>query len=302
MKKLSKCCNDTKNITMTLVFKSWLQNVNQKKHLVFFSSFYRWSLFCWTFWSWLSCGSAGHWSCHAVCGSHGYPTVPLDGWPMQPEASACESLRSIIVATWKGPVHLMCFSKIGIWIKLSKQVASFALKWSSQAQCIGTWSKVFNGWPGKSRSVQLEGRDLVSTEECAKDFPAICGYDQVYGMQPQQQSIEYRYATALHWSLTQFTPATATWQRFFSAWFASLSCLAIISIYHMQSFDSREETQESLVFRSSLSPKKAQILDLFAGRWMYILRIWWSALLLFSYWFLALCFFRPKLKAIFFYQ
>ena len=34
--------------------------------------------------------------------------------------------------------------------------------------------------------------------------------DQVYGMQPQQQSIEYRYATALHWSLTQFTPATAT--------------------------------------------------------------------------------------------
>eukprot|EP00438_Fugacium_kawagutii_P026712 Skav219970 [mRNA] locus=scaffold2879:389420:443892:+ [translate_table: standard] len=31
---------------------------------------------------------------------------------------------------------------------------------------------------------------------------------QVYGMQPTQQSIEYRYATALHWSLTQFTPAT----------------------------------------------------------------------------------------------
>eukprot|EP00434_Breviolum_minutum_P000591 symbB.v1.2.000514.t2/scaffold31.1/size418471/10 len=38
--------------------------------------------------------------------------------------------------------------------------------------------------------------------------PGQLNWRDVYGMQPQQQSIEYRYATALHWSLTQFTPAT----------------------------------------------------------------------------------------------
>jgi len=38
--------------------------------------------------------------------------------------------------------------------------------------------------------------------------PGQSNWRDVYGMQPQQQSIEYRYATALHWSLTQFTPAT----------------------------------------------------------------------------------------------
>ena len=34
---------------------------------------------------------------------------------------------------------------------------------------------------------------------------------QAYNMRPEQQSIYYRYATSLHWSLTQFTPATASW-------------------------------------------------------------------------------------------
>eukprot|EP00435_Cladocopium_sp_Y103_P047357 s2093_g13.t2 len=38
--------------------------------------------------------------------------------------------------------------------------------------------------------------------------PGQLNWRDVYRMQPQQESIEYRYATALHWSLTQFTPAT----------------------------------------------------------------------------------------------
>ncbi len=48
------------------------------------------------------------------------------------------------------------------------------------------------------------------------------------------------------------------------------------------------------VFRSSLSPDRGPASWLL--RWTYTLRIWWSALLLFSYWFLASCFFRPKLN------
>jgi len=65
---------------------------------------------------------------------------------------------------------------------------------------------------GVANPGQLNWRD-VTWCQLKSALPKIslhfCAYDQVYGMQPQQQSIEYRYATALHWSLTQFTPATA---------------------------------------------------------------------------------------------
>lgn len=140
----------TQKIWHNFWWKWWLQNVNQKLD----SCFYRWSLSCWTFWSWLSCGSSGkksRWrNVHLDAGSfflnwrimcqlsqkgmqngwffttclamprilHSFfgmdigqscqscilgircPTVPRDpmGGPWV-EASACESLRSIIVAT-----------------------------------------------------------------------------------------------------------------------------------------------------------------------------------------------------------
>eukprot|EP00439_Symbiodinium_sp_Y106_P080481 s986_g19.t1 len=36
----------------------------------------------------------------------------------------------------------------------------------------------------------------------------VPNWRDAYNMRPEQQSIYYRYATSLHWSLTQFTPAT----------------------------------------------------------------------------------------------
>ena len=144
-------------------------------------------------------------------------------------------VNHFVASLWQpvGPVHLILFGgrdvsmcptvknwHIGITFETSL-ICLEVIKSGSVHRC-----EVFNGWRGKSRSVELEGRDLVPTEECtAKDFPAIRASDQVYGMQPQQQSIEYRYATALHWSLTQFTPATAAWQSFFQC----LICVTFLS-------------------------------------------------------------------------
>ena len=335
----------------------------------FFSCFYRWSLSCWTFWSWLSCGSAGknsRWrnvhkycwfhldagsffeigvscvncrkkrmqngwfftTCLAICPEF---SIHFLGWTFVSHAShafwgsgiqqshgipwVAHGLRLLLVnhfvaSLWQpvGPVHLILFGgrdvsmcptvknwHIGITFETSL-ICLEVIKSGSVHRC-----EVFNGWRGKSRSVELEGRDLVSTEECtAKDFPAICAYDQVYGMQPQQQSIEYRYATALHWSLTQFTPATATWQSFFSAWL--LSCLTIYQFIYglICNLLIQQKKRKKVWCFVALSPRLGAfwiITWLIALRWMYILRIWWSALLLFSYWFLASCFFRPKLNA-----
>lgn len=123
-------------------------------------------------------------SCQSCILGIRYPTVPRDpmGGPWV-EASACESLRSIIVATcrtcpfdlgWRERcVDVSYCQELTYWYNFLKQ-ASFALKLSSQLSTSVHRCEVFNGWRGKSRSVELEGRDLVSTEECtAKDFPAI---------------------------------------------------------------------------------------------------------------------------------
>ena len=61
--------------------------------------------------------------------------------------------------------------------------------------------------------------DVELAMQCGKHWPcagsrgrigSIGSLAEVYRMQPQQESLEYRYATALHWSLTQFTPATVS--------------------------------------------------------------------------------------------
>ena len=62
--------------------------------------------------------------------------------------------------------------------------------------------------PGGAHASTIDIERAVHVANIGK--PCGSRKPEVYRMQPQQESIEYRYATALHWSLTQFTPATVS--------------------------------------------------------------------------------------------
>ena len=171
-------------------------------------------------------------------------------------------VNHFVASLWQpvGPVHLILFGgrdvsvknwHIGITFKTSF-ICLEVIKSGSVHRC-----EVFNGWRGKSRSVELEGRDLVSTEECtAKDFPVFLRLWS--GLWNAATATIHRIPLCNGFALELNTihSGNCSLTKFFSVpVLRHFPVSQSINSFNMQSFDSTEETQDSLVFRSSLSPR-----------------------------------------------